>query len=201
MRRWIRTKLGALGCYGGCGTGCLGAIVVAVVVGWLVLPPIYRREVGNFPLYQAIALSDTAEVRRLLDDGADPNAVSRGSRIVRRDWKSERPLNDWDTPLIFAVETGRRDVVTLLLDHGADLHRTRKHGGRFGDRYDGPTALAMAVEAGDLPMVELLLARGARATDVTRGDAIPVVCDAARLGHEAVVRALAAHGANPARCP
>jgi ankyrin repeat protein len=190
-----------MGCYGGCGTGCLGALVVAVAVGWFVLPPIYRREVGNFPLYQAIALSDTAEVRRLLDGGADPNAVSRGSRIVRREWKSERPLNDWDTPLILAVETGRRDVVTMLLDHGADVQQTRKHGGRFGDRYDGPTALAMAVEAGDLPMVELLLARGARATDLTRGERLPVVCDASEAGRAEIVRALVARGADAnARC-
>lgn len=190
-----------LGCFGSCGPGCLLSGVAALGIAWVVLPALYRREVGNFPLFHAIARSDTAEVRRLLADGADPNNTSWGSRTVRRDYESEQQRQGWDTPLTFAVESGHRDVVRLLLDHGADLHQTKRHGGRFGDKHRGPTALTLAVGRGDLPMVELLLARGARVTDVTLGEELPLVCGAAEDGHAAIVRTLLAHGAGAnARC-
>lgn len=185
-----------LGCFGSCGPGCLMGGVVALGVAWVVGSAAYRREVGNFPLFHAIARSDTAEVRRLLTDGADPNDASWGGRIARREYRSEQPRRGWDTPLIFAVESGRADVVRLLLDHGADLHQTKRHGGRFGDEYRGPTALAIAVGRGDLPIVELLLARGASVTDVTPVEGLPVVCGAAADGYAAVVRTLLAHGAD-----
>lgn len=190
-----------LGCYGSCGPGCLLSGLAALGVAWLAVAAVARREVGNFPLFHAIARRDTAEVRRLLADGADPNAVSWGSRATRAAYASAQVRQGWDTPLTFAVASGRPDVVRLLLDHGADVHQVERYGGRLGDRYRGPTALAAAVEAGSLPMVELLLARGARATDVTRGEELPVVCDAAEAGHAAIVRTLLAHGAGAnARC-
>lgn len=190
-----------LGCFGSCGPGCLVGGLAALGVAWVVGSAAYRREVGNFPLFHAIARSDTAEVRQLLADGADPNDASWGSRTVRRDYESEQQRQQWDTPLIFAVESGRPDVVRLLLDHGADLHQTRRYGGRFGDRYRGPTALAVAVGRGDLATVELLLARGARVTDLTPGEELPLVCGAAEDGHAAIVRILLTHGADAnARC-
>jgi ankyrin repeat protein len=50
-------------------------------------------------------------------------------------------------------------------------------------------------------MAELLLARGARATDVTLGEELPLVCGAAEDGHAPSVQALLAHGADAnARC-
>ena len=190
-----------LGCFGSCGPGCLAGGVAALGVAWFVGAAAYRREVGNYPLYHAIAHGDTAEVRRLLADGADPENRSWGGRAVRKAWTSERVRQDYHTPLILAVETGRPDVVHLLLDHGADVHRWVRHGGRVGDRYRGPTALAAAVAGGDLPMVRLLLARGARAGDVTSGEELPVVCAAAEDGHAPIVEALLARGADAnARC-
>jgi ankyrin repeat protein len=192
-----------LGCFGSCGPGCLAGGVVALGVAWFVGTAAYRREVGNYPLYHAIAHGDTAEVRRLLADGTDPENRSWGGRAVRKEkaWTSEHVRQDYHTPLVLAVETGRPDVVRLLLDRGADVNRSERHGGRVGDRYRGPTALAAAVARGDLPMVRLLLARGARATDVTGGEELPVVCDAAEDGRAAIVEVLLTRGADAnARC-
>ncbi len=64
----------------------------------------------NQPLHAALALGRNPEtVRLLLAHGADPNATQVGGF----------------TPLFSAAPANRRDLVELLIDHGAQaLHRS-----------------------------------------------------------------------------
>jgi ankyrin repeat protein len=96
------------------------------------------------PIWCAAALGDTDDIRRLLADGADPNAAG-----------------DQDcTPLHVAAVYGRSEAVQLLLAGGADPNRTDPHG-------NGPLWTAMHQACmlnrteGNLAVVRLLLAAGA----------------------------------------
>jgi ankyrin repeat protein len=116
-------------------------------------------------------------VAAFLDAGADANA----------------PADDGFPPLIAAVTClrappggrSRPDVpalVTLLLDHGADV-------GQRG--YNDFTALHEAALQGDLETVDLLLARGANPNAVTRIDDPETPLEVAvRAGHAAVIERL-----------
>ena len=75
----------------------------------------------------------------LLDRGADPNAVSRNPMAVQ--------------PLHSAAASRAVGIITMLLDHGADVN-ARQQGGW--------TPLHAAAIFGDLALVELLLKNGAK---------------------------------------
>jgi len=89
------------------------------------------------PLAVATRSGDVAEVRALLEAGADPNAPSGGS--------------GW-TPLMHAIHKNQLGTAAALLDGGAlpDLGKP-----------DGYTPLMMAAAYDNGPMVALLLSRGA----------------------------------------
>ena len=64
---------------------------------------------GNTPLLSAVNTGDTAEVRRLIEAGADVNAAN----------------NAGVTPLMNAGGMGNKEAVELLIQKGADVnHRT-----------------------------------------------------------------------------
>jgi ankyrin repeat protein len=192
----MRDRLASLGCYGRTMTGCFGFVAAVVVVLCLVLPPLFRHQKGNYDLYVAVGEGDAARVRTLLNRGADPNDASKGDPKLHTEAYRGIPFKGWDTPLILAVETGNAEVARLLLDKGADVRGTKRHGGTFGDKRPGPTPLAAAVDGGDPALVRLLLERGADAND-TGETQQPVVCEAAEAGRTEIVRLLLAHGANP----
>jgi len=125
------------------------------------------------PLTYAIYHAPLELVRRLLDEGADPN------------W----PADDGFPPLIAALScaqeapgaTPRGDVhqlVELLLDHGAS---TAQRG------VNDYTPLHWAAMIGDALMVDLLLARGADPNAITRIDDLETAFEAAAAaGHHAI---------------
>src|SRR5882724_937037 len=88
---------------------------------------------GYFPNGPQIA-------RRLLDAGAEPNAMTEGKGAP-------------ETPLHWAASTDDVDVAEILIDAGADLETP---GGSIG------TPLANAVGYGCWNVARLLVARGAR---------------------------------------
>ena len=90
------------------------------------------------PLSKAIRRGDSASVVARLDKGEDIN---------------ERLGESGLTPLQIAASRGRLDIVSLLLDRGADVNIRR----------NGTSALSQAVIAGDVEMARLLLSRGAEA--------------------------------------
>jgi ankyrin repeat protein len=84
---------------------------------------------GDSALHRAATLGQVAAVQRLLDHGADVNALGRDT-----------------TPLGAAAYQGHAEVVALLLMHGADVNRSVQ-----GSRLDGngaPLAMALQPSAG-----------------------------------------------------
>lgn len=93
------------------------------------------------PIHQAVARNNVDQVVRLLQGGADPNAV----------------CFDGYTPLSVAAKNGYDQVVRRLLEHGADP--------RVVNRWNY-TPLADAVVGGHAAVVARLLRAGARGTPV-----------------------------------
>ena len=122
------------------------------------------------PLCEA-AITNFAEVRRLLDDGADPNQVGAKG----------------NTALMFAAIAGHSQIVKALLDGGANPNQANT---------DGHTALIAAVVAGHSQIVKILLAGGANRNQVGAKDTTALMF-AAIAGHSQIVKALLDGGANP----
>jgi hypothetical protein len=129
-------------------------------------------------LLDSIERRDVDAVREQLARGAPPDG-SPWSRLLARGAL---------TPLLAAVRAGSREIVELLLDHGADPDR---------DTARWSTPLALAARQGDRAIVELLLARGAGVNTGLR-HASPLEY-AAWYRHEQLVELLLARGADPQR--
>jgi hypothetical protein len=112
------------------------------------------------PQFYAL-LCDAERVKKLLEEGADPNI---------RD-------GDGNTPLHFAASKGCAEVARLLLEHGADPNAQDK---------SGETPLHVAASMGHVDVVRLLLERGADPSIRNREGKTPL--DIAReRGHREVV--------------
>src|SRR5262249_9158916 len=116
------------------------------------VPP--RGRLGQ-DLFLAVSHGDLAGVRSLLKRGADPNARN-GLEM---------------TPLFMAAAMGQTQVIEALLRAGAKLEAGSPYG----------TALTFAAEAGSVPAVRFLLARGANINPL-RADGITVLMLLARAG-------------------
>lgn len=128
------------------------------------------RDFLNYtPLYLAI-LGDLQSVRWLLDHGAQINVVTRFERA---------------TPLHWAAEQGKAEIVALLLDRGADPE---------AGNLAGSTALHIAAKLGHEPVVRLLLERKLDANAANLAGVTPLML-AARSGNASAVRLLIAAGA------
>ena len=102
-------------------------------------------------LQQIAALGDAKAVRLMLDHGADVNAFDPTGR----------------TALMYAAVSDLLpvDCVKLLIERGADVNAIDKHQ-KSGDT--GCTALDIARQKGNTPIVELLLKTGAQARPETQ---------------------------------
>ncbi|KAI1077121.1 hypothetical protein F5B20DRAFT_553273, partial [Whalleya microplaca] len=100
--------------------------------------------------------SSHSYVRKLISYGCDPNAIAysekTGGRIIEK------------TPLLLAIGSMRKDLVSLLLESGADSNRA-------ASMTIKRTPLQQAAEAGCLEIVQLLLnaAADANARPAVRG--------------------------------
>ncbi len=120
-------------------------------------------------LWTVLRNGNTANLKQLLDSGADPN--------IRDDIGA--------TPLMYAAAYGSLEDLSALLDHGARINDTTKI---------GSTAIMWA--AGDTAKLELLLQRGADSNSKTNGG-FTVLATAAIRGNHDGARLLIKHGANP----
>jgi ankyrin repeat protein len=97
------------------------------------------------------------------------------------------------TPLLYAAGAGHLEVVSWLLDQGADInYRTPRDfhtGGRF-------CALHQATAGGHLKVVQHLLQRGAK-IDLKDGFGDTALTHSVEKGHKVIVEELLASGANP----
>jgi beta-lactamase regulating signal transducer with metallopeptidase domain len=121
-------------------------------------------------LLEAIDDGNIQDVRELLDEGANVNAV----------------INDDGTPLIVAAREGQLQIVQLLLDRGADPN--------LAVAGDG-APIIMAAREGHARIVEVLLDRGADVELVVPEDENALI-QASGEGHLEVVKLLVARGAN-----
>ena len=177
-----------------------------------------RDSSGESALQLAASLGNVDVVRRLLDQGADPNALGRDT-----------------TPLGVAAYQGDPEIVALLLSRGADSNRAvpgsrrERHGtplsmalmpvsgapqrnddvrrlrvvsllldaGADVDLRDrqGRTLLHVVAAHGDLKAAELLLSRGAAINVVDAQGSTPLHL-AVREGHAAVAAQLLDRGAD-----
>lgn len=93
------------------------------------------KQALNEQLYEAARKGDAAEVRALLDKGADVDAKFRYGA----------------TALFKAAERGHTEVVKLLLERGADA--------KVKDTFYGATAMTWAVDKGHVGVVRALLTK------------------------------------------
>jgi ankyrin repeat protein len=105
---------------------------------------------GRTALHEAASAGKEELIRRLLADGADPNA---------RDESGASPLDE-------AVWQGSVEIAKLLLDGGAKLNEP--------ETKTGATPLNEAVFKGHIDVVRLLLARGADASVRDHAGFLPV---------------------------
>ena len=121
-------------------------------------------------LFSAAATGDLTRTRRLLAEGADPNATDSYGR----------------TPAHVAGHFKRRQTLALLLKNGADPNRLER------DRYD---VITIAAVANDPETISVALRYGGRATNVTsRFDGTALIA-ASHLGNIEAVRVLVRAGA------
>jgi ankyrin repeat protein len=122
------------------------------------------------PVADAAMRRDSAEVRRLVQGGADVKAAQA----------------DGATALHWAAYTGDVSLASLLLEAGADVAAANRN---------GSTPLWLAASQGDAPMIEALLEGGADANELLPLGRRPLML-AARSGRVDAVRVLLEHGAD-----
>jgi cytohesin len=94
------------------------------------------------PLHQAVVYGQVKELKRLLDQGANPNALDQ----------------DWDTPLHLAADIGLVEAVKILLQAGADPNARCR---------DGDTPLHRSLQ--DIAVAEMLFQAGAQMQPAAEG--------------------------------
>jgi len=122
------------------------------------------------PVADAAMRRDAAEVRRLVQSGADVKAAQA----------------DGATALHWAAYYGDASLVSLLLDSGADVAAANRN---------GSTPMWLAAEHGDAAVVRALLEKGANANEELPLGRKPLML-AARSGSVDAVHALLEHGAD-----
>ena len=157
-----------------------------------------RGEKGESPILVAVYYGRRAVLDLLLSRGAqldifEAAAAGRSDRITQLVTKDGKLVNsyasDGFTPLGLAAFFGHREVVDLLLRHGADVNAVSQNA-------TGYTALTGAVAGGHAEIVALLL--GARANPNHRyGPGYTPLLEAAGSGKSEIARHLLEGGADP----
>ena len=96
-----------------------------------------REGVNQEVFFKSVGSGDYAEVKRLIEAGADVSAQA----------------NNGYTALMFASQEGHQDVVKLLIDEKADVNAQANN---------GSTVLMIASKEGHTEIVKLLMEAGAK---------------------------------------
>ncbi|KAI6781970.1 uncharacterized protein J7T54_005181 [Emericellopsis cladophorae] len=172
-----------------------------------------RRQMGQIygaqePAIKAILGGHVSALKLLLDEGADPNLYAGDESLLLLAAQSKTPamlkylLQAVADPkadplaLVTAAHDGELDMVSSLLDAGADANSLAIHGTSYREQHLS-SPLYIACEQGRTEIVHVLLERGADANlEVGDHDGLSLVV-AARQGHVDIVEALLQHGCNP----
>jgi hypothetical protein len=150
--------------------GVLLSLVSCAVLSHAQVSPSSAERSGYTGLLAAAARGDAAQINHL---------ISKGERTEVRDGYGR-------TPLHVAALLGHREAMRALVAAGADPNALEN------DRYD---IVTIAAVANDVPTLEVALALGGSAKNVTsRYDGTALIA-AAHLGHAEVVRTLIRAGA------
>jgi ankyrin repeat protein len=151
----------------------LSAIALAALLGAApaVLAQQHSADTSASALHWAAYNSDLGAARRLLTEGADPNAANRFGV----------------TPLHEAVTVGNAEMLKALLEAGGDANAA------FGE---GETVLMTAARAGNAECVRLLLAHGADVDAREQWHGQTALMWAAMENHADVVQTLIDAGAD-----
>lgn len=128
------------------------------------------NHVRKYALVKGIADNNLAVVSNALNNGANPN-----QRCMLQ--------NELRTPIVLAAAERNLDITKILVLHGANVNFAKSN---------KETALGVASNQGDVPLVKYLLAQGADPNYLTR------IGTSLSAAHNAeVVRILLNHNANP----
>ena len=127
----------------------------------------YAQPEKELALFDAIAMGEVDEVKRLLEEGADPNWIDANISM---------------DPLYITAREENLAILNLLIAAGAVI-----------DGYEGARALTVSAGLGNVEMVELLLAHGADPNLRQRG-ANSALMVAAAQGQARVVSLLLKEG-------
>lgn len=144
-----------------------------------------RDDDGRTALTAAFSRGNEASARLLLEAGADINGAAQS----HLDPELGQDFNIHWTPLQGALISGKRELVELALDRGADLE---------GRGLMGQTAMHAAAYLPDdrLDLLDLLVERGAEVNAANWDGGTPLFT-AALAGKTAAVQRLLCHGADP----
>lgn len=132
-----------------------------------------HRKDARAALHQAIRLDDLRAAREAIARGAPVDGVPADGETPR--------------PLVLAIESGRPEIVSLLLENRADPALPSPA---------GEPPLILAVRSRDPRLVRMLLEAGALPASRSRSG-MTALMEAARSGESASVDSLVAAGANP----
>ncbi len=138
----------------------IGAVAVVASVG---------AAANSTPLIDAVRGGSVEQVRALLEQRADVNAV----------------LPDGTTALHWAAHSDHDEVARLLIAAGADANAANRY---------GVTPLTLAATSGNAALAAVLLEAGAD-PNATVGEGETILMTAARTGSVAIIEALVARGA------
>ncbi|MCM2374731.1 ankyrin repeat domain-containing protein [Aporhodopirellula aestuarii] len=158
---------------------------------------------GMTPLHWAVHHDNDEWVQRLLDEGADPNAVTyfeitplsiacrignleTATSLLQHGAKVDMRGPGKTTPLMLAARTGEAELCRLLIEHGAEVEATERA---------GQTPLMFAAAEGHVDVINALLDAGADLNRTLRSGFSPL-CFAARQGHIAASMTLLDRGAS-----
>lgn len=155
----------------------LAVLLACGVFGYLA----YRSRSNAIALVDACETGNFAAAVRLLENGVPASASYRGVQIP----DIGRSMVVVNRPILAAAESGRVDILELLLDHGANIDATNAY---------GQTPLMIASRSSRFDAARLLIERGA---DVNAKDdrGVAPLHWAVMSGSPKVVALLMEHGA------
>jgi len=139
------------------------------------------RAVAVGDLAAAADLRDPDAVRRLLEEGADPNKPMQIPFLQRTTSQLREEL-----PIVLAATHDNAEIVQILVDAGADVNQTF-----IGECKETP--LFSAAANNSCKCVTVLLECGAKVNEATNGGHTPVFV-AAEMGHDEALQLLLEHG-------